>query len=230
VYLNFNVLTDEHRFVGEPLNPLVTAAPGSAFDGVLGPDTVVAFGGCPVPRRFDVLQQSGASKAEMLYSGDPNHVAILSQVTPNAAGDTARAMICGFSYHLLRDHRSAGVPARADHLYDIITFLQNSVQTPTGVKTAGISNSLGQNYPNPFNPTTTIEYTLREQSPVELRIYNVAGQLVRTLVSDAKAAGQVHTAVWDGRNDAGQSVSSGVYFYRLTAKDFVQTRKMVLLK
>jgi flagellar hook assembly protein FlgD len=58
----------------------------------------------------------------------------------------------------------------------------------------------------------------------------VAGQLIRTLVDDTKAPGQVHTATWDGRNDAGQSVSSGVYFYKLVAGDFVQTKKMVLLK
>ena len=71
---------------------------------------------------------------------------------------------------------------------------------------------------------------MRERTPVSLRIYNAAGQLVRTLVDDMRAPGVVHTVEWNGRNNAGQSVSSGVYFYRLVSKEFTQTRKMVLLK
>ncbi|MCH7549036.1 MAG: T9SS type A sorting domain-containing protein, partial [Candidatus Krumholzibacteriota bacterium] len=88
---------------------------------------------------------------------------------------------------------------------------------------------LRQNYPNPFNPVTTIEYSLGERSHVTLRIYNVAGQLVRTLIDDVRVAA-LHTATWDGQNDAGQGVASGVYFYRLQSAGFVQTKKMVLLK
>jgi FlgD Ig-like domain len=86
-----------------------------------------------------------------------------------------------------------------------------------------------QNYPNPFNPSTTIEFTVRERSKVSLKIYNVAGQLVRTLVDGDRAPGAVHKVAWDGRNDAGTTVSSGVYFYKLVTSDFTQTRKMVLL-
>jgi flagellar hook assembly protein FlgD len=71
---------------------------------------------------------------------------------------------------------------------------------------------------------------LKQQTDVSLRIYNVAGQLIRTLVDATKAPGKVHTATWDGRNDTGQSVSSGVYFYKLVAGSYVQTKKMVLLK
>jgi flagellar hook assembly protein FlgD len=89
---------------------------------------------------------------------------------------------------------------------------------------------LSQNYPNPFNPSTTINFTVRERSRVSLNIYNVAGQLVRTLVNEDRAPGTTHQVAWDGRNDAGQSVSSGVYFYKLVTNDMTQTRKMVLLK
>jgi flagellar hook assembly protein FlgD len=63
-----------------------------------------------------------------------------------------------------------------------------------------------------------------------LKVYNVAGQLVRTLLNDQRAPGSVHSVAWDGRNDAGQSVSSGVYFYKLVTNDLTQTKKMVLLK
>jgi flagellar hook assembly protein FlgD len=91
------------------------------------------------------------------------------------------------------------------------------------------SNSLGQNFPNPFNPQTTIAFSVKERGMVYLKIYNVAGQLVRTLANEQFAAG-AHKKVWDGRDDAGQAVSSGVYFYKLVAGSFTDTKKMVLLK
>jgi hypothetical protein len=91
--------------------------------------------------------------------------------------------------------------------------------------------ALEQNYPNPFNPATTIRYALPagRNAPTSLVVYDVRGARVRVLVSEEKAPG-VHTAVWDGRNDAGVPVGSGVYFYRLSAAGRVETRKMVLLK
>jgi flagellar hook assembly protein FlgD len=63
-----------------------------------------------------------------------------------------------------------------------------------------------------------------------LKVYDVGGRAVRTLLEDERAPGVVHRVAWDGRNDAGESVSSGVYFYRLVTNDFTQTKKMVLLK
>jgi flagellar hook assembly protein FlgD len=89
---------------------------------------------------------------------------------------------------------------------------------------------LAQNYPNPFNPVTTIRYQVKQDGPVKLRIYNVAGQLIRTLVNDTVKAGVVHEVQWKGLNDTGSPVASGVYFYRLVAGDYTQTRKMVVLK
>ena len=71
---------------------------------------------------------------------------------------------------------------------------------------------------------------MRDRTRVSVKVFDVAGRLVRTLLEDDRAAGTVHRVTWDGRNDAGESVSSGVYFYRLVANDFTQTKKMVLLK
>jgi len=90
-------------------------------------------------------------------------------------------------------------------------------------------NSLQQNRPNPFNPTTTIEFSLAKRGKVDLKVYDTAGRVVRTLESGVRNAG-VHTVVWDGRNNQGQDVSSGIYFYRVQADDFVGTKKMVLLR
>ena len=89
--------------------------------------------------------------------------------------------------------------------------------------------ALEQNYPNPFNPQTTIAYHLAQAGPVQLTLYNVAGQVVRRLVDQAQVAGR-YQATWDSRDDRGREVGSGVYFYRLTAGPFQQTRRLVLLR
>ena len=99
------------------------------------------------------------------------------------------------------------------------------------------ATSLHQNYPNPFNPVTNIEFTISDGSTslttgfgyVELKIYDISGQLVKTLVNEFKPAGS-YSITWDGRNEAGQRVVSGVYFYRMMAGDFIKMRKMLLTK
>jgi hypothetical protein len=89
--------------------------------------------------------------------------------------------------------------------------------------------SLTQNHPNPFNPYTVIEYSLPKGAAVNLVIYNVLGQKVKTLVDEYQTAG--HQAVdWDGTDEAGERSASGIYFYRLSIGDFSETRKMLLLK
>jgi hypothetical protein len=89
--------------------------------------------------------------------------------------------------------------------------------------------ALRQNYPNPFNPTTTIQYHLPTAAWVTLRIYNILGHEIRTLVHGSPPGG-TQMVVWDGKNDLGQAVSSGVYVYRLEATGTVITRKMLLLR
>ncbi len=88
---------------------------------------------------------------------------------------------------------------------------------------------LDQNRPNPFNPVTTISYSLPSAADVKIEIYNAAGKLVRTLVDGRQEAGE-KSAVWDGTNDVGQKVASGVYMYRLSADGRVSDKRMVLLK
>lgn len=89
--------------------------------------------------------------------------------------------------------------------------------------------SLSQNYPNPFNPTTNLEFSLPKSAKVRIDILNVLGQRVRTLVDETMTPGR-YVADWDGKDEAGNQVSSGVYFYRMEAGDFSDTKKMVLLK
>ncbi len=88
---------------------------------------------------------------------------------------------------------------------------------------------LKQNYPNPFNPNTTIKYQLPKASEVELQIFNILGQRVKTLVKGKVQTGYYET-VWDGRNDLGQQAASGIYIYRFKAADYQKTLKLILLK
>ncbi len=88
---------------------------------------------------------------------------------------------------------------------------------------------LVQNYPNPFNPATTISFNLSKESHVLLRVYDVSGKRVATLLDKVVQAGTTEIP-WNGKDDRGESMASGLYFYRLTADDFDETRKMVLLR
>lgn len=85
------------------------------------------------------------------------------------------------------------------------------------------------NYPNPFNPTTTIAFSVPNNGPATLKVYNLKGQVVRTLVNEVREAGK-YTVVWNGMDDNGNNVSSGLYFYRLSSGNDTVTRKMLLSK
>jgi hypothetical protein len=93
--------------------------------------------------------------------------------------------------------------------------------------------ALHQNYPNPFNPETDIRFDIpilaEDKVPVMLAIYNLRGQRVRTLVDEERVAG-AYTATWDGKSDAGLRMSTGTYFYRIEAGDFIDVKRMVLVR
>lgn len=103
----------------------------------------------------------------------------------------------------------------------------SAVQYPLAALPA--SFSLEQNYPNPFNPSTTIGYQLAAKGLVQLKVYDVLGRLVATLVNAVEGPG-VHAVRWDGKNDRGETMSSGMYFYQLKSESSVTVKKMVLLK
>lgn len=123
----------------------------------------------------------------------------------------------------------AGPNARYDLQIDRTVGVDEVSELPTVF-------ALNQNYPNPFNPSTQIKYALPKESAVTLRIYNVLGQEVVTLVDNVPKSAGYYTVLWNGRNRSGSQVASGIYFYRIEAKPtngeatFTDLKKMVLLK
>ncbi len=110
---------------------------------------------------------------------------------------------------------------------DLLVALSSSVDDPDPIIPQEIA--LQQNYPNPFNPETTIDFSVAAESRVQLEIFNILGERVRVLLDETVPAG-TQTVAWDGSNETGVEVASGLYFYRLTAADLSETRKMVLLR
>jgi hypothetical protein len=232
-FIQFGLADADHTNLVN-IAPYGVGTGGGIFTDGLGPDTLIAFGGCPLINDFDVLQATGTAVVQMNYVD--THLgtavpAIVTQATVNSQAQEVKFVLSGFSFHYIRDAFPSGIPARSEHMHRILTWLGNIIDDPVGTRPVDVTrNALDQNVPNPFNPTTTIKYEIKTAGPVSLKIYNVAGQLVKTLVDGQRNAGQVYEAQWNGLNDAGQSVSSGVYFYKLVSTNFTQTKKMVLLK
>jgi len=230
-YIVHSLVTGDHA-ASYAISPKVVAVDGGIFDHVLR-DSLVAYGGsvCQIAD-FDVIRPQLSAVAEMVYEGSPDpslEAASISQFTVNPESVLVGVVLEGFSYHDARDERSDGQPAgTGHHLGDVIGALGQGVMT--AAQSSPLRYSMSQNYPNPFNPTTSIEFTLKERARVTLRVYNVAGQLVATLVDGERAPGVTYRAEWDGRNRSGNRVASGVYFYRLRTAGHTITRKMVLLK
>ncbi|MBN1464724.1 T9SS type A sorting domain-containing protein [candidate division KSB1 bacterium] len=110
-----------------------------------------------------------------------------------------------------------------------ITFEEQSYIEVKNSQSGLITFDLQQNYPNPFNPATTIEFYLDAPQWTKITILNIQGQFVRQLLHEFAAPGR-HRVIWDGRDDAGHRVSSGVYFYRATAGESIQMKKCLFIE
>lgn len=112
-------------------------------------------------------------------------------------------------------------------IYEESAFVKATVEN----NSKNLRYKLKQNFPNPFNPSTTISFSLKNDANVSLDIYNTKGQLIKTLVSNEKySGGNEYNVSWNGTDENGKSVSSGVYFYKLKANNFTDIKKAVFLK
>ena len=123
-------------------------------------------------------------------------------------------------------HGEGTISLRETQLAD---YYGNSLRVATGLPALPTAYDLHQKYPNPFNAATTILYELPAAGHVTIDVFNVLGQKVTTLMDAEETAG-IHSAVWNGTDERGNVVSSGMYLYRMTAGDFTAEKKMVLLK
>ena len=128
---------------------------------------------------------------------------------------------------LLIHNNSNYVSTRGDDYFIPVTL--NVISVGTEEDPPVLYTKLGGNYPNPFNPETAIKFANKEAGKVRIDVFNIKGQYVKTLVNDHLEA-KYHTVIWDGKDDSGANVSSGVYFYKMDAGKYTSTKKMILMK
>jgi hypothetical protein len=152
----------------------------------------------------------------LIASSEPND-SIYTWTAPDISSDSCLVRVVAYDAALLT----------GEDVSDAV-FAIKTISTDDELPAA--SWALSQNFPNPFNPTTTIHYNVKAGGgQVSLRVFDVSGRVVRTLVDGRQSEGS-KSVTWNGTNDRGQRVASGIYFYRMIAPDFSQTKKMVLLR
>ncbi len=203
-------------------------------------------GGCPSIENFDLVEVNPTSSHAVeamawendggtlakagIYNRDPDGD---GEIT-SPGGHTNRTMFNPFSYYQVWD-AGFGVSSGFDYARQMVGDVLNGLcgyannTTPDAAGTVPSKTALVGNFPNPFNPTTTIKFALSSAENVHLSVYDLSGRTVTTLVNGPMAADH-HEIVWNGKDDNGNRVASGVYFYKLTAGDFNATDKMVMLK
>ncbi len=200
-------------------------------------------GGCPTIRNYDGLGVSGSAVSVYRYrspnNGSLGDGAIVMKSNPTENWNT-----------ILQSHPwfdivefSGGMPSSPEADDDLLATILSAVvplDCQHGPNTTAVPDgqmspiqtrtALHQNHPNPFNPTTTIRFDLARSGHMRLWLYDVAGRRVRTLLDGKREAGANQTVLWNGLDDAGQRVASGLYFYRLEVEDIAVTKKLVLLR
>ncbi|RMF62551.1 MAG: T9SS C-terminal target domain-containing protein [Calditrichaeota bacterium] len=192
------------------------------YRGISNPDpTFGVFDGFTDDEKWEAI--SGGIQGVSQGPVDVSHVLAAGPFTIESDQhiQVGFALVAGESLQDLQQNTDA-----AKEFWDSIFTTDVKDEPPPGVPTRF---ALQQNYPNPFNPTTTIRYQVPQAANVRIVIYNLLGQRVRTLVDERKPAG-TYSVQWNGRDDSGRTVASGVYLYRLVSGKFRQTQKMLLLK
>ena len=183
----------------------------------------------------DVQVVAGEKQVELRWKADDNPFIDGYTVTRQKVGDSSR-----FTFHVSRNEFiDTDVEEDAAYTYQLSVRFKSGAELTSDPLTVMVrpvvkETVLRQNYPNPFNPETWIPYELAHDATVTLEVYDARGGLVRRLDLGFQIRGRYTShqkaARWDGRNDVGERVASGVYFYQLRAGSYTATRKMVILK
>ncbi|MCK4512038.1 hypothetical protein KAW64_09875, partial [bacterium] len=202
----------------------------------------VLRGGCPELCDFDVIQPyPGVDGTELIAEYVKADMSTRPAGVAHSDSTGYQTVILGFGMEFMSDallptgHYASGASDRVDLMANIMEYFQKAPTGPgTGTEGNGVFvTKLSHARPNPFNPATTIAYSLAGRSRVTVRVYDVAGRVVTTLVDGQVEAGP-HVTVWDGTTDSGERAASGVYFAKMEvagrAGAFRATRKLILLK
>ena len=167
-----------------------------------------------------------ALAAPQVLSDDAGVLALVAHGAVVSDGEVGLSLV----FRPTTEIESTVIEITDSQTYDSVGFNRLALPAPVALQTRPAVFALANNYPNPFNPATTIRYALPQAADVELTVYNVVGQAVRTLVAEHQSAGR-YVVEWDATNDSGHSLSSGLYFYHLQAGgEFREVKKMLLLK
>ncbi len=236
-YLGVGIFSNDIRpLIGNQTAPLV-AATGSnpVFNGTL--QSWIAYGGCGGINTFDAVEVKTGSQRIAEFRNPAGGIGAYSYsaVTLNpTAGLLSTSRVISMPVDLMYIHTdpaAAGAPlaARSALLGDVLQYFG----VPGGGVVVPVIPGIAfktSNYPNPFNPSTTIKFTVPKTGHLSLKVYNVRGQLVKTLIDGQVESTDSGSIVWDGSNNQGSSVSSGVYFYEARTGGEVKVQKMALVK
>jgi hypothetical protein len=199
----------------------------------------VAYGGCAVINIFDAVSVSGVGQRIATFDG-PSAPYIYSAATlASGVGTAGTSEVISMPYDFMFIYTDPNEGAKADATLAARVRVLRDVLLRFGI--TGDSNEVSgtndtpnlkltaRNYPNPFNPVTTIKYVAPRNGEMSLKVYNVKGQLVRTLINGTVEQGE-NSIDWNGKDDRGSQVASGVYFYEVRMGNDVQVNKMALVK
>ncbi len=218
---------------GQPISVDVSVANVKAMQGfgfvlTYDPEKFEFVGAAPADE--DLLKSGGGETPLFFEQSEPGQLTV-ANVVINDEVVSGEGSVVTLTFKVLREFEDN---ARFE-IAEGVVFDHDQLSNPMvvlgalNVETTPTEFALLQNFPNPFNPETTIKYNLAEGSDVHLRIYNIVGQVVRTLVGERQSAGR-YQVQWNGTDDRGMPVSSGIYFYQVSAGKFQDVKRLMLLK
>jgi len=238
-YLSVNFLQNSvGPLIGNQTAPLVKPLAGNSILTTV--DEWIAFGGCLGINSFDAVETVGTAERIAEFTdanGNPGQYSYAAGVYHLYGPETADIVYMPYDFFFIYnapgwtppDGVAGGISARSLILRDILDIFGENGTSPIIGADLPDARMQVNNFPNPFNPSTTIKLNLPRAGEVSLKIFNVRGELVRTLVDGQMTAGE-HSIIWDGKSDAGNQAASGVYFYETRANGEVEINKMALVK
>jgi len=232
--------TDVAPSIGGQTSPVIQGVTNGTGLYIPPEHQYLAFGSCPVIRQFDAIApQAGTAESVAEFLGPDGSTGAYPGVSAMVANNFlsgAKIVVSPVGmYNMFEVPGKAldGVPTRAKVLCDVLSYFYNDPSycdnLDPGVDVPDAHPFYAKNWPNPFNPITKIEFSLPREGHVSLKVFNVRGELVRTLVDGNRPAGP-QIVEWDGSNDRGHSVASGVYFYETRTAGKSTIQKMALVK